>query len=116
MKQILGSIIISTFCFLPIAVSAQQVTPSIKLNQVGFYTEGPKVAIVTGSTNAGTFYITATNGRDTFFRGALSAEQASLHSSTVTKKADFSAFNKRGSYVVLVPGVGHSYVFQIADS
>lgn len=101
---------------LPLAVMAQQVTESIKLNQVGFYPQGPKVVIVTGRTGATQFYITTTNGRDTVFSGALSAEQKSQHSSTYTKKGDFSLFNKRGSYMVLVPGVGHSYVFQIGDS
>ncbi len=102
--------------FMPSALLAQQVSEKIKINQVGFYLQGPKMAIVTGHTGATQFYITSTNGRDTFYTGQLSAEQKSLHSATYTKKADFSGFNKKGSYVVLVPGLGHSYVFNIEDS
>lgn len=101
---------------LPCKIKAQVVMENIKLNQLGFYPHGPKMAIVTGGTKATAFYITSTNGRDTFFTGALSAEQASKHSSTVTKKGDFSSFSRKGSYMVLVPGIGHSYVFNIADS
>lgn len=101
---------------LPVAGQAQQVSANIKINQVGFYPGGPKMAIVTGSTQATQFYITSTNGRDTFYTGALSAAQKSQHSATVTKKADFTAFAKSGSYVVQVPGVGHSYVFEIGEN
>ncbi len=97
-------------------VQAQQVTDRIKLNQVGFYPAASKVAIVTGSTPAGSFYITTTNLTDTLFTGKLGQEMQSKNSSTTTRIADFSSFQKQGSYVVLVPSVGHSYVFQIANN
>lgn len=117
MKKVAGiKCLIILLTIIPYATDAQMVTERIKLNQVGFYPAALKMAIVTGSTPATQFYITSTNSRDTFFTGALSTEQASQHSSTVTKKCDFSAFTKKGSYLVQVPGVGHSYVFQIGDS
>ena len=96
-------------------LSAQMVSDRIKLNQLGFYTNAPKIAIVTGATNASTFYITTTNIRDTLFKGTLSEEMQSKNSSTKTRVADFTGFQNKGTYVVFVPGIGHSYVFRIGD-
>ncbi|MEJ7682862.1 MAG: cellulase N-terminal Ig-like domain-containing protein [Segetibacter sp.] len=76
----------------------------------------PKIAIVTGSTDAQTFYITSTNIRDTLFSGKLSEEKQSLNSSTKTRIADFSSLQTSGTFFVLIPGVGHSYVFDIGNS
>jgi endoglucanase len=59
------------------------------------------------------FYITSTNLRDTIFSGKLSTEKQSAYSATKTKIAVFSGVRNKGSYVVCVPGVGHSYVFEI---
>ena len=94
---------------------AQQVTDRIKINQVGYYPGAPKLAVITGETNAKNFFITSTNLRDTFFRGELGPSRKSAYSTTTTRHADFSALTKDGSYVLLLPGVGHSYVFRIAD-
>ncbi len=95
---------------------AQSVTPRIKLNQLGFYPGAPKMAVVTGETTSTKFYITSTNLRDTVFTGNLSEEKGSQNSSTKTKLADFSPVKTKGSFVVLIPGVGHSYVFNISDN
>lgn len=96
-------------------LAAQNVTAGIKLNQLGFYPNAPKAAVVTGGTASGNFYITSTNLRDTAYSGTLSAERQSAYSTTKTRIADFSALAIKGSYVVLVSGVGHSYVFSISD-
>ena len=99
-------LIITSNCFA-------QVTDRIKLNQEGFYPEAPKIAVVTGDVQAEKFYVTTTNLRDTVFTGILSAVRQSQYSSTKTRIADFSLFSKTGSFVVCVPGVGNSYVFEI---
>ena len=91
----------------------QEVTTRIKLNQLGFYPNAPKVAVVTAKAPGDHFYITSDNLRDTFFAGKLSGEKQSSNSSTKTRIADFSAFSTKGTFVVLVPGIGHSYIFQI---
>lgn len=92
---------------------SQTVSDRIKLNQLGFYPVAPKVAMVTGNVSANNFYITSTNLRDTLFTSSLSQEKQSSYSSTKTRIADFSSFTKNGSFVVLIPGIGHSYIFQI---
>jgi endoglucanase len=93
----------------------QHVTERIQLNQVGYYTAAPKIAVLTGSVTADRFYITSSNLKDTLYTGFLGKERRSLYSTTTTRLADFSQFQKQGSYVLLVPGIGHSYVFNIND-
>ncbi len=109
LKSTLLALLLVKVCF------AQSVTPRIKLNQLGFYPNVPKVAIVTGDISANNFYITSTNLRDTFFTGTLGAEKKSAYSTTKTRTADFSSLTKKGSFVVLVNGIGHSYVFEVGD-
>lgn len=96
--------------------SCQMVTDSIRLNQVGFYTHAPKKAFVISTVTSDEFYITSTNLRDTFFTGKLGPQKRSTHSATKTRLADFTPLQQKGIYVLLVPGVGHSYVFSIADN
>ena len=109
------SIIITAFLLFvfPFCSHAQVVSDFIRLNQSGFYPYGPKKAAVTGNALTDDFYITSTNLRDTVFRGKLSEEKQSAYSSTKTKIAMFSRIKNKGSFVVCVPGIGHSYVFEI---
>lgn len=99
----------------PYALFSQNVSARIKLNQLGFYPAAPKIAVVTDSVRTSRFFITSTNLRDTFFAGTLGEEKRSAYSATKTRIADFTSFKAAGSFVVLVPGVGHSYVFKISD-
>ncbi len=96
-------------------VNAQTLTTRIALNQVGFYSNAKKLAVVTGEIATTVFYVTSTNLRDTFYAGSLGNKKVSAYSSTTIRLADFSSFTGKGSFVILVPGLGHSYVFQIGD-
>jgi len=104
--------------FAPAITPAQpiMVTDRIKINQLGYYPNAAKVAVVTGTTEAKSFFITSTNIRDTLFKGALASEMQSRNSSTKTRIADFTGFHRAGSYVLVVPGLGHSYVFDIREN
>src|SRR5687768_17243222 len=90
MKQFLFCVLAS----LPAVAYAQTFTDRIKLNQVGFYPNAPKLAAVTGDVNATSFYITSTNLRDTIFTGNLSPARQSAYSKTTTRLADFSQVKK----------------------
>ena len=94
-------------------VNAQLVSDRIKINQLGYYTNAPKLAVVTGTTDATTFFVTSTNLRDTLYRGTLGSEMQSKNSSTKTKLADFSSLHTDGTFVLFIPGIGHSYVFDV---
>jgi endoglucanase len=92
---------------------AQIKKPGIQLAQTGFYPHAPKIAVVTANTPANDFFILDKISKDTVFKGLLGNKKQSLFSSTKTRIADFSALQKKGTYVVLVPGAGSSYAFQI---
>ncbi len=99
----------------PALIFAQQLTTDIRLNQLGFYPNAPKIAVVINDSASTNFYITSTNLRDTFFTGKLTDEKKSAYSSLKTRIANFSSFSGRGSFFICVPGMGHSYVFEIDD-
>ncbi len=93
--------------------SAQEkVSEAIRLNQIGFYPTAPKMATVI--TDSGKdFYISTPDLKSKLFSGKLSEARSSPFSFKKTQLADFSAFTKEGTYVVVVPGVGNSYSFEI---
>jgi len=87
---------------------------NIRLNQTGFYPEGPKTAIIlTG--NAKEFKI-QTPAKRTLYTGTLKRSVNPNFAGNQTLIADFSAFHTPGKYMLCVPGVGCSYVFSIKKS
>ena len=91
---------------------AQNSNEKIRLNQLGFYTNASKIAVITDA-NATNFYIVSVHTKDTVFKAGLSEERQSMNSSVKTRIADFSALKKDGDYIVEVPGAGRSYPFKI---
>lgn len=121
LRPITGSLqnihfLVALFLIIPCCSSSQTTNNPIVLNQLGFYPNAPKVAVVTGNVVATTFYIVTNNLKDTVFTGFLSGEKQSVYSATKTKMADFSAVTKPGIYVLAVVGIGNSYVFTIGSS
>lgn len=109
--------LLPAFLFFSSTSFSQNLTANIRLNQLGFYPGAKKIAVFIDSTDAGnSFYITSTNLRDTVFKGTLGEQKQSAYSSLKTRLADFSALVKTGSFIVCIPGVGHSYIFEISDS
>ena len=87
---------------------------SIKLNQLGFFTYGKKVAVVK-LPDASKFQITSPDLTTIYYEGNLSAKNYWKSSGETVQIADFSNFNKPGKYVVLISGKGNSYTFTIGD-
>nr|WP_201986674.1 glycoside hydrolase family 9 protein [Hymenobacter rubidus] len=87
-------------------LQAQAATDSIRLNQIGFYPRGPKLAVITGAKKPGKFFVTTPDHRTPVFTGTLQLGKQ-------LRTADFSAFQTPGTYVLSVPGTGFSYPFQI---
>ena len=86
----------------------------IRLNQLGFYRYGPKVAVVIAP---GTWYFTIKSPdlATTYHTGELSALESWSRSGEEVKSADFSSFTRKGTYVVHISGIGTSYPFTIGD-
>jgi endoglucanase len=113
MQKTLLTILLAVASFISFS---QKGSDRIQLNQVGFYPSAPKIAVVTGKTEATKFSVSSIDGKKVFFTSDLSEEKQSKNSSTVTRIADFSSFNKKGSYVLNIPGIGSSYSFRIDDN
>src|SRR5688572_299564 len=107
MSRILLVIFFITFASLSFA---QNMSNNIQLNQLGFYPLANKIAVVTGNIKATTFYVISADKKDTVFKGKLSGQRQSKNSSTKTKVTDFSSLQKKGRFMVAVPGVEDSYI------
>jgi endoglucanase len=87
---------------------------NIRLNQIGFYPGAPKTAIVlTGKDSV--FYLQALNGKKVF-TGALKKSGKPDFAGNTTAIADFTNYRKPGKYILIVPGAGTSYPFEIKNS
>ena len=96
-------------------IRAQLKNTGIQINQLGFYPNAPKLAVVTEKTNSSDFHILSPNLKDTFYSGKLSDERLSAYSATKTRIANFSIFQLNGKYV-LSTGKLISYPFEINDA
>jgi endoglucanase len=107
--------LIFSFLLFSLAVvrgNGQAASESIRLNQLGFYPNAPKIAIVLG-TSSGPFQITSSDGKKVLFSGILSQPRQNTSSGKTACTADFSALHATGTFVVVVPGLGKSYPFSI---
>ncbi|MCJ8165871.1 glycoside hydrolase family 9 protein [Pontibacter sp. E15-1] len=98
------------------APQQQQLSGNIRLNQVGFYPNATKLAVVVGDNSGGKFFVKSTDLQKTLYTGQLTEPKANEFSGRPTRVADFSAFTAAGSYVLVVPEVGHSYPFEIKQN
>lgn len=115
MKHIKSGLFTAFTCMLSFAgltAEGQQLSEEIRLNQVGFYPQGPKVAVVTGAGETD-FYVLSAGLSDTVYTGTLGDEVKSGFASRPTRAADFSSLTTPGTYVVAVPGLGHSHSFEL---
>ena len=118
----------STIFLLTVALAnGQPPTQTIRINQLGFYPNGPKMAIIVGDSGrsvqqsrtggpvvtAGPFQVTTPDADRVLFTGTLSEPRRNAISGKMSRTADFSAFRQTGTFVVVVPGQGRSYPFEV---
>src|SRR5450759_1722137 len=78
---------------------SQDVASKIRLNQIGFYPQAAKVAVITDD-NASDFVIKSITSGEVVLKSNLSAAHKSEFSPKVTRIADFSAVKKPGMYIL----------------
>ena len=104
--------------FSRLTVSGQLKTDSgrfkIRLNQVGFYPNAPKIAIVLTNKKGG--FSLQTPGKKVVYKGLLKKSIQPNFAGQYTWTADFSAYTQSGKYILSVPGVGTSYSFSISKN
>lgn len=101
------------------ATSSSQATTSdelIKINQVGFLPNSPKVAVVPATVDSDEFNITDSASGEVIFSGNLSAAKIWAPSSESVKLADFSSLTTDGEYRLNVAGLAASNSFTIGQN
>lgn len=76
----------------------------IRLNQIGFYPNQPKMAIAV-QTEKSSFFIVSSNKQDTLYEGSLGAAVRWNHSGEMAKKADFTSFNTTGTFYLTADSI-----------
>jgi len=91
--------------------AADSKSTQIKLDQVGYVPNSPKLAMVT--SQASTFEVKRVSDNGTVFKGELSAASQDPDTGDLVQIADFSQVKEPGNYYLDVPGVGQSWTFSI---
>src|SRR6478736_4599806 len=113
MKHLLCFVLLAIVLFA-CKISEQPETSQnkIRLNQIGFYPEAPKMAAIVSSRKK-EFYITPFGQTEKVFTGTLSESKHAAYSTKEIQIADFTSLEKPGKYVLTVEGIGESYPFEI---
>jgi endoglucanase len=90
---------------------AGQGAGAIRLNQLGYYPDAPKVAAVVGPAG-GAFAVRSAAG-DTVLRGRLGEPRSGGASAGTVRLADFSALRRPGTYSLCAEGAGCSAPFEV---
>lgn len=102
-------------CLISVACSTKEIPISdlIRFNQLGFYPEEEKVAVVADGDVVGSFNIREVESGKIVYSGKASQPRTSLFSDEKTVVLSFSDFEEPGEYVIEVPSVGQSRPFSI---
>jgi endoglucanase len=97
-----------------LAAGAESASVAIKVDQVGYPLDGPKVAFV--SAPAATFQVRRSSGNAVVFQGKLAPPQADPNTGDQVQAAGFSGLRQAGTYYIEVPGVGRSWNFTVGKN
>ncbi|MFP2997015.1 glycoside hydrolase family 9 protein [Spongiivirga sp. MCCC 1A20706] len=88
---------------------------AIRINQVGYYPNAPKKAIIIDGSNLKTYSLVDLELNTIVFEGNLTESTTWELAGEQVQIADFSNFSNHGSYRIYVEGLGYSHAFDIAD-
>ena len=117
------NICFSIYILFLVLVSCKQEAPSlnmgysedIRLNQIGFFPNSPKIGVISSDLDGGSFYLVSIGDKKTVFTGELSRQGSGALQHAGTLIADFSEFKEKGQFLLNVPEVGSSAHFVIGD-
>ena len=122
-KRFALSFFVTLFGFLAITSHAQSNLNSsdsdaskvIKLNQVAYKPNAPKVAVIP-SVEVTQFIVLDAGTQQNVFSGKLTSSKYWMYSDENVKQADFSSFKEPGRYRLRVDGLPLSHSFEISES
>jgi len=88
--------------------------PDIHANQVGYFPDLPKFAVVRAPGEDASFSIVTEPAGEVVYSGTGGAKEYWSSADDTIRRFDFSGFSTPGTYRLQVPGVGVSYPFQIS--
>ena len=115
-KAAVGAVAVIPACMLLLCqtASAQGTTEAIRLNQIGFYPDGPKTAVVVDPPTT-VFHVLTADGADTVYTGTLTTARSYTPASETVRRAEFDEFAETGEFVLAIPDVGTSHPFEIRE-
>lgn len=100
-------------CKTPMIDESLAVDESIRLNQIGFYPDQNKIAVILNHEDAEDFVIWDLDKDDVVFEGKISKKITKTLSGINSRLADFTPFTQEGNFVFVLKEVGKSYPFKI---
>lgn len=89
--------------------------PNILVNQLGYITNGTKMAVFRGGEVSADFYVIKADTGETVFEGVLEKGDLERTEEDQLCYGDFSALTQPGTYYLEAPFLGRSYTFQVAN-
>ena len=114
---------IFTLIILVIIVACQKQLPpfgeslsGIRLNQLGYFPDAPKKAVLADLSKKSEFHIINVVTREVVYTGTLSKKIGWDLSGEDVQVAEFTGFEVPGQYRVYLEGLGYSYPFEISEN
>jgi endoglucanase len=89
-------------------------TEKVRLNQLGFYPQSKKIALVLTEKPLPFSVVDAESGKSVF-TGTGATPVKSIHSGKHYSRIDFSSLTKPGRYAIMIDGIGRSHSFSIGS-
>lgn len=102
-----------TGCATNQLTNSLELNEAIRINQLGFFPEQHKVAIVLSEDQVGSFFLWDIENEKIVFEGIAEKSDAKTLSGKSAWKLDFSDFSTTGNYEIGIPEIGKSYPFAI---
>ncbi len=90
--------------------------PDININQVGYRTNAPKIAVFRNVTTAGSFEVVNAATNVSVYTGQLEGPVSNTGANETNYKGDFSKVTAPGTYYIKCSGLDNSYKFTIGDN
>jgi len=113
--QLMFALTFAFACKTPKSDENIAVHESIRVNQVGFYPQEQKMAVVLNHENATDFTIWSIAKKEVVFEGKLGMESRQTLSGHKARTADFTDLAAEGKYELMIDGLGKSYPFEIKN-
>lgn len=109
-----ATLLVVSLLFTSVLPTAAQNANLMRFNQIGFYPNAPKVAVIVNA-GAGDFSVVDEATGETVFTGTLSDAQTWSLSDERVRRADFSELSQPGDYRLVVNTFGTSFPFSIEE-